>query len=55
LESKLEEMMHDINEFGLDINTIQEFLDKQTLQELHTAIQEYKKNKNGSLPNEIMW
>lgn len=48
-------IIQDIGEFGLDTDRIMEFLDEQTLEEIHAAILEYKKNKTKNIPHEVMW
>lgn len=48
-------MIEEIDKFGMNIKHIEEFLDVQTLQQLHNAIIEYKQNKTNIQDIDSTW
>ena len=48
-------MIQNLNKFGIDAQNILDFSDLEILEEIHKAIEEYRKNKNGSQTNDSIW
>ena len=55
LEQKIQQMIKNLNEFGLDAQSILDFSDTDLLEKVHNAIEEYRKNKNGLQSNDSIW
>lgn len=48
-------MIKNLTEFGINPQNVLDFSDYKTLEDIHNAIEEYRKNKNGSQTNDSIW
>lgn len=48
-------MVENVIGFGIDAQNVLEFSDYKTLEEIHNAIEEYRKNKKGSQTSDSIW
>ncbi|MCV0372054.1 MAG: hypothetical protein K5793_00655 [Nitrosarchaeum sp.] len=55
MEQKIQHMIENLVSFGIDVEDILAFSDFNTLEEIHNAIEEYRKNKNGSQTSDSIW
>ena len=48
-------MIENATEFGINVQNILEHFDLDILEEIHNAIEEYRKNKNDSQTSDSIW